>query len=223
MFCLHVITQTAVYRKDRFWAWPCLQPPSRVWWMQLSRLLLRRCMWTTSPCTTVLEHCHHPTLASGRYQPFRCFGQNSCLFSRDQTKCSYFTRLGVLHLDSCLSLGNRAFPFVPTLTFLVSFLTASSSGSLIRYLRVKCGHWIFKTFMWTFMERRADSDAPALWCSHPLQDRLWQLHVWLRQEVQGVHNRPCSQYWSPCCHGHLSHQPSVQAVCGMRWAPLICP
>jgi hypothetical protein len=81
----------------------------------------------------------------------------------------------------------------------------------------------FKSFSWTIFGRRPDGEAPTLSWVHPLQDRLWQLRVWLRQEVQAVYNRLCLQYRTSCCHWLLSHQPSGQSVCGIRWAPINRP
>jgi hypothetical protein len=49
---------------------------------------------------------------------------------------------------------------------------------------------------------------------------LRQLRVWLRQEVQAICNSPCSYSRTSSCHWRLSHQPSGESVCGIRWVPL---
>lgn len=50
--------------------------------------------------------------------------------------------------------------------------------------------------------------------------RLWQLRVWLRNEVQAA-CRPCTQYRDPSCHWHVPYRPCGESVYGIKWAAVI--
>jgi hypothetical protein len=96
--------------------------------------------------------------------------KNGFTFFPDKTKYLHFTRLRGLHPDPCLSLRHRVLPFVPTRKFLGHILTGASHE--IPKYEMQTGTEYFKSFIWTILGLRPDSEAPTLPCAYPLQDRL---------------------------------------------------
>jgi hypothetical protein len=110
--------------------------------------------------------------------------ENGFMFSPDKTKCLHFTRLRGLKPDLFLSLRNRVLPFISTCKFLGLILDSKLLGASyeIPTCEMRTVTEYFKSFIWTILGRRPDGYAPTLSYAYPLQDRLWQLHVSLRQE-----------------------------------------
>jgi hypothetical protein len=146
-----------------------------------------------------------------------------CLF---QTKLSVYisTTLGVCILGPACLWGISLFHLYLWLIFWVSFLTASTHGNSTWgiYALNANGHWIFKSFMWMILGWRLGDDALTSPCANLLKKRLWQLCVWLCQELQAICNKPCSQYRNLSCHWCLLNQPSGESVCVESGEPLLC-
>jgi hypothetical protein len=181
MFCLRVIPNKMEYHKDRSSAWPCLQSPSTFWWMQLGRLLLRRCTWTPLPSTTILGALSQLNSAVRALSTI-CLGE----FGRT-VLCSPVTVPNVYIWHAwgvtswLLSVSEESRSSVCTEKYVCRShpwqQTLLGARRELLTCEMRTGTEYFKSFVCTISERRPDGAAPTLLCAYQLQDSLRQLHV----------------------------------------------